>query len=437
MTPLLAVRRSGPFGAAVVLGLALLVTLVGDRHAAAAVPGLAVASNGATARFPDGITFSLAASAETEVERVELLYAPAGHETLNLVTPDFVAGREVDVSHELDLRVRYLPPGVDIVYRWRLTDVAGDVIETAEQTIRWEDSRFTWTSMGTSQVTVFSYGGDEDFSRTILQSAQRTVDRVTSDLAVGLTTPIRIWVYSSKEDFAGALAPNSHPWIVGTAYPEYDLILAVLPTGNEAEVGRVIPHEVTHQVIHQATHNPFNEPPTWLDEGIAYRYQEGGTEPFLALISPAVDDGRLYSVRALNSLFPYEKADADLAYGESLSIVNFIVEEFGEEGLRDLIYVFEEGVSYDEAVQRALGISIDELDRRWKESLGYAGDRMAPGGSIASDDESPAGSLGGAEALASGAVVMAASALLAIAAGAVVVRRARRGGDGLEVGAQW
>ena len=435
MTPLLALRRLRT-AVIVVLGLTVLASVVETRQAAAAAPALAVSTNEATASFPDGITFSLAATAATEVERVELLYATAGQETLNLVTPDFAAGREVDVSHALDLRVRYLPPGLDIVYHWRLTDVAGEVIETEPRSIRWEDSRFDWTSMGSSQVTIHSYHGDEEFSRTMLQSAQRTVDRLTSDLGVSMQDPIRVWVYSSKEDFAGALAPNSHPWIVGTAYPEFNMILAVLPTGNEAEVRRVIPHEVTHQVVHQVTHNPFNEPPTWLDEGMAYRYQEGGTESFLALVPPAVEDGRLYSVRALNSQFPYEKADTDLAYGESLAIVNFIVDEFGEEGLRELVFVFEEGVSYDEAVQRALGVSIDELDRRWKVSLGYGGDRMAPGGASTTGDN-PASAVGGAGALASGAVVMAASALVAVVSGAVVVRRARRSDQGLEAGAQW
>lgn len=402
---------------AVVISAAGIVLSGGTAQGAAS---LVVASNQATRSFPGAITFSLSANAGTQVERVELLYTTPGEETLNLVTPPFTGGSAIEISYDLDLRVRYLPPGLDVIYHWRVVDTAGNVTKTEPRTVTWQDDRFDWTSMGTSQVTVYSYHGDEAFSRSVLDSAQRTIDRLTSDLAVTLESPIRIWSYSSKADFEGALAPNSHPWIVGTAYPMYHLILAVLPPGNGSEVGRVVPHEVAHQVIHQAAENPFNDPPTWLDEGIAYRYQERGTEPFLALIPGAVEDGRLYSVRALNSDFPYEKADADLAYGESLSIVNFIVEEFGQEALTALIDVFTEGVSYDEAVQRALGVSIEELDRRWKESLGYQGDKMAPGGAPAGTVEDGPGSV------ASGALPMAGAALLAIVSGAVIVQRSRR-----------
>jgi hypothetical protein len=104
--------------------------------------------------------------------------------------------------------------------------------------------------------------------------------------------------------------------------------------------------------------------------------------------------------------------------------------EFGTDKLADLIAVYREGISREDALQRALGVSTDELDARWKASLGYAGDQ-APSGGLArrtpSEPTAPWSWPSLAPLLASGLPVMALAAVLAIAAGVTVVVRTRRG----------
>ena len=70
------------------------------------------------------------------------------------------------------------------------------------------------------------------------------------------------------------------------------------PEGGTREVGRVIPHEVSHQLLYQATKNPFNSPPTWLDEGLAVSNQESGNEDSPALLKDATEKGHLFSIRS-------------------------------------------------------------------------------------------------------------------------------------------
>jgi hypothetical protein len=218
---------------------------------------------------------------------------------------------------------------------------------------------------------------------------------------------------------------NSESWIAGTAYPEFHVILAVLPEGDKYEVGRIVPHEISHQVLHQATKNPFNAPPVWLDEGLAVLNQEGGDEDYPALVQLAADEGRLFSIRALNSTPPLEPADATLYYAESLSVVQFVIDHFGAEKMAALIDAYKQGVSHDQAATMALGVDLDELDRMWKESLGYQGDRGQAGGitPISGDNE------GSASLIASGALVMGFLALFAVLVGIVTIRRSARAGD--------
>jgi hypothetical protein len=392
---------------------------------AVTVDAASIQVEGATAEasFPDGITFNLSATSKVPIVKAELLYTQAEIETLHLDQAAIDPSTSIQVSMPVDFRANYVPPGIDIFYRWRLTDESGGVLETEPQSVTWTDSRFDWQEISTDQVTVFFYNGDEEFSRTILESAQSTIDRLQTDFTVERSRNIRIWVYDSKSDFQGSQAPNSQEWIAGTAYPELQVILAVLPSGNSSEVGRIVPHEISHQVLYQATRNPFNVPPTWFDEGMAVSAQASGNEDFPALVERAAEDGRLFSVRSLTSEFPYDPADATLAYAESYSIVQFIINRWGNEGIAAVLDAYKLGVSHDEAFMTALGVDMTELDRLWKESLNYNGDSGIAGG---------IGSPGGGQSDTSSLIVDATSVILVVVAlisGVAMVRRFRRERD--------
>lgn len=375
--------------------------------------------NDATPSFPESVTFSLKGDAPFEVDRIELLYSIADNPTLHLATPPFEPGSTIEITHDLDLRIRFLPVGVDVTYRWRLIGVEETVLETEPRTFMWKDDRFEWESVTNDQVTVYSYNGNEAFSQLILDSAQGAIGRLGTDFGVDEVPPIRIWAYQSIDDFRGTQMSNSESWIAGTAYPEYHVILAVLPEGDEYEVGRIVPHEISHQVLYQATKNPFNSPPIWLDEGLAVLSQDVGDEDFPSLVQNAADQGRLFSVRALVASPPLEPADATLYYAESRSVVQFIIDQFGADKIAALIDAYRQGVSHDQAAMQALGVNLDELDQLWKESLGYQGDRGQAGG-ITPD---PRDNDGGAWYLASGAVVMGLAAIAAVVVGVVSIRR--------------
>lgn len=404
--------------------LIVMMTLVALAPAGG-VEAASIQIDGASAEasFPDGITFNLTATSDVPIVKAELLYTKAELETLHLDQASLEPSTSIELSLPVDFRANYVPPGIDITYRWRLTDEDGGVFETEPQSMNWMDLRFAWQEISTDQVTVYYYNGDEAFSRTILESAQSTIDRLQTDFTVERSRGIRIWVYDSKSDFQGSQAPNSQDWIAGTAYPELQVVLAVLPAGNSNEVGRVVPHEISHQVLYQATQNPFNVPPTWFDEGLAVSAQASGNEDFAALVERAVEDGRLFSVRSLTSEFPYDPADATLAYAESYSIIQFIIDRWGNDGIAAVLDAYKMGVSHDDAFLTALGVDMTELDRLWKESLGYEGDGGIAGGVGAPSDRQ----LG-----TTNLIVEATSVILVVVAlisGVVMIRRYRRERD--------
>ncbi len=357
----------------------LLIALAGFATPSARAQSLAVSDVSAVSSFPAGVTFSVTAESDVPIVKAELLYTRAEQETLNLVTAPLEPALQIDIDLPVDFQINYVPPGIEITYRWRVTDENEKVIETERQSITWEDTRFEWQVLTSEEVSVYFYNENDAFSQSILDSAQSTIDRLQSNFSVDQVRPIRIWVYDSKSDFSGSQAPNSQEWIAGTAYPELQVILAVLPEGNEREVGRVVPHEISHQVLFQASRNPFNAPPTWFDEGLAVSAQDNGNENFQAMVEAAAEDGRLFSVRSLTSEFPYDPADASLAYAESFSVLQFMIERWGNEGVAAVIAAYAGGLSHDDALMQGIGVDVDGLDQLWKESLNYGGDQGVAG----------------------------------------------------------
>jgi hypothetical protein len=402
-----------------------------ENAAPPAIPGLAIARDEATAQFPDGITFSLEAETTDPIANVELLYNVPGLETYSVELPTFEVGvTALAIEQAVDLRSGDLPPGVDIQYRWRITEENGDIIETPEQTVPWLDDRYDWTPLSGEHVTVYTYDGNAAFQQEILDSAERTVESLSEAYGVTPDEPIRVWSYSNKDDLYGALAPNSEPWIAGAAYPGLHLIMAILPSGDSDELARVVPHEISHQVLHQATRNAFSSPPQWLDEGLATFWQESGRDRFYAHGLRLAAEGTIPPLRTLNGNFPYDPEGAMDAYALSLTAVIYILDTWGDEGMAKLIATFPEGITYEDAIQQGLGISFDELDRQWREDLIADADRLLGSGTTRFGDSGPVDgsplSLVGDLLVAADSLIFGAVILIAVVAGLISFFRTRR-----------
>jgi len=104
-------------------------------------------------------------------------------------------------------------------------------------------------------------------------------------------------------------------------------------------------------------------------------YAEGDlTSEFASALSSAVKRGQLDSVQSLSSSFPAQTAAATLAYAESYSIVDYLLDhKGGRENMLDLLGAIRAGSGYEEALQAVYGLSIDQLDSQWRQHLAAGG----------------------------------------------------------------
>ena len=183
-----------------------------------------------------------------------------------------------------------------------------------------------------------------------------------------ISKPIRIYIYASAGDLQGAMI-FPREWTGGVAFTEFGTI-AIGISPNQLDWGKkALVHELTHLVVHQATFSPYGELPTWLDEGLAM-YNEGELDPyFRAYLGKAISEGKLISVRSLCSPFSAEPEKAYLSYAQSYSLVEYLLRNYGENKMLNLLTLFKEGDTYDGALTQVYGFDIDGLDSHWRETL--------------------------------------------------------------------
>jgi len=259
-----------------------------------------------------------------------------------------------------------LPPGSSVDYWWVVENANGDKIETAPVQVQFDDNRYSWRSLTEGKVTIYWYKGNDSFAREIMLSAQQALARLADDTGAELEKPVKLYIYANAQDLQGAMI-YPQEWTGGVAFTRYGIIAIGIAPDNLHWGKRAVAHELTHLVIHQMTLNPYSDLPNWLDEGLAM-HNEGALGPqFTTYLNKAIAEKSLISVRSLSSPFSTDPEKAYLSYAQSYSLVDFLISNYGQTQMLELLLTFRQGSSYDGALEKVYGFDMDGLDTLWQD----------------------------------------------------------------------
>ncbi len=334
--------------------------------------GLTVLDSSAQAEFPASLSFNLSAESNVDITDIRLHYAVdrvSFARVTSEVYIEFVPGSAVDASWTWDMRkMGGLPPGSSVGYWWTVEDASGSRVETAPVRLRFDDNRYSWHSLVEGGVTIYWYEGDESFAGEIMLAAQQALVRLADDTGAELESPVRLYIYDSAWDLQGAMI-YPQEWTGGVAFTRYNTIAIGIAQGDFQWGKRAVAHELTHLVIYQMTLNPYAGLPTWLDEGLAM-HTEGALDPqFVGYLKGAIAENGLISVRSLASPFSAYAGKAVLAYAQSQSLVEFLISNYGQSKMLELLDTFREGSGYDAALEKVYGFDMDGLDALWRDYI--------------------------------------------------------------------
>jgi hypothetical protein len=356
---------------AIAIGLLLVLLIPGIVQADSE---LSVLTSSAEMDFPSRLIFSVSARSDVNINDIRLHYRVDRMEHALITSEvyiEFIPSTRVSEEWVWDMRkTGGLPPGSGVDYWWTVTDADGDRVETNIARVQIEDKRYDWQSITEGMVTLYWYQGDDSFSGELMAAAQGALARLAEDTGAEPEKPVGIYIYANSQDLRGSMI-FPQEWTGGVAFTRYGIIAIGISTNQSALAWgkRAIAHELTHLVIHQMTFNPYNDLPTWLDEGLAMT-SEGELEArFVNALDSARAENSLISVRSLASPFSAYADESILAYAQSYKLVAFLIDEYGREKMFELLNTFRHGSGYDEALERVYGFDMDGLNTRWRISL--------------------------------------------------------------------
>ena len=366
----------------VLLGIAAFViaavvsVIAGVGSAEAQQSEIQILDHRVETNFPTDVKFFVEVTGPDDIEEVRVVMKTIGQTTRSAYRQvEFEPG--VTVSGEAELLTsgnNYVPPGTRMAYSFEIRDAAGRVLQTEEQVFVYLDTRFEWFTVSEGIVTVY-YNDPLVKSRAehVLETALKSM-RITGPLlGVNPELPLHIVTYHNYREMFGALpfrsqATSSQLITAGMAFDQERVLMVHSGSGS---VTSTTAHEFVHLLVGDVLGRAYPQVPAWLNEGLAeYGSYHGDNRELLnGTVEEAIDRDKL---RPLWHLGSYSGTPEEIlyAYGHGDSVVTFMVEEYGEEKMAELMKALKRTLDIDSALMAVYGLDQHGIDSAWREEIG-------------------------------------------------------------------
>lgn len=363
-----------------------LLFLVALLFAAVALPAYAdsaitVSSQDVSLDFPKTLTFTLDASSSAEIQNITLV--AHFRDVTRRVKAKFTPGNSVQAKIEWNLDTQssgsdggYLPPGVDFNYTWLIEDAAGGKLETPSKTFTITDTRIKWDVVEDDSISIHWYGANHAWGQQVYDAAVAMLPQLREELGAEPKTKVNVWLYSDRDDFRTSM-PDMNDWTGGRSFGEYSSILLLVSEYEQLQAIQGVRHELTHQVIYDSLGSGLARTafPHWMNEGLATYHEFDGKGLASYLGDPlqrAIKGNSLTRLKTLDGNFSPNSNEALLSYALSYSVIEMMLQQYGQEKMRDAFALFKTGTHAEEVFQTVYGVNTDGLDNQYRKSVGLA-----------------------------------------------------------------
>jgi len=234
---------------------------------------------------------------------------------------------------------------------------------------------FQWQIIQTEHFDVYFYPVEREAALDVARIAERSYARLSRILHHNFIERKPILLYASYSEFQETNALGGESPSEGVeGVTEFFKHRMVIPfTGSYDQMEHVIEHEMTHQFqydVYSGGHPGAGiqtmvtvNPPGWFMEGMAEYLSLGPMDPATTMaLRDAALQGHLPTIEDMTddpNIFPY-------FYGHALWA--YIGQRWGDEVVGEILQA-SRGAGIEGAFKRALGISIDELSKDWRDAV--------------------------------------------------------------------
>lgn len=341
-------------------------------HAQSA-PDITVVSSSVESQFPEGMTFKLDVESSLRIDDVRVTFEIGDRGTtqysyleLDQTTRPLVNG---ELFHRTNSRDRYIPPGTSIKYWFEITADTGESLITEPEYFRFDDARFEWEEVTLGAVTILYHGPVRTRAERLAEAAVESLEIMGPVTGADTETPIVMTLYNNNAEMieavvARSLASSRELITEGQAFDSESVVLVL---AGRSDIGTAT-HEMTHILVARAA-NSSGAVPLWLNEGLAEYGNLDQTVSYERFLEWAEGTDRLIPLKGLRS-FPGDPNLTLVAYGQGRSAVKYMIDEWGNAKMAELLATLGTGIGIDASLQAVYGFGIDEFENLWRAHIG-------------------------------------------------------------------
>ncbi len=330
--------------------------------------GITLISSSTKVDFPSSLAFNVKAESQNPITLIRLRYAvqqTTYMPTFAEVWPEFKSDKSISTSWSWDMRTGDLPPGAKIDYWWVIEDSSGAILTTPQQTVSFDDTNHKWMDVSQDNIYLHWYQGNNDFANSLLNAAITAKNIQEHDTGASINSPVNLYIYASQGDLLSSMI-SAQEWTGGRARPEFNTILLFIAPSDLDWGKKAVAHEMGHLVTHQITSSPYGSAlPPWLDEGLAMHAEGTQSDSDASLLKDAIAAGNISTLKSLSSPFSANPQEAYLDYAQSQSVVEFLLNQYGNDKMNQLLVTLNDGYSMDDTLIKVYGFDLDGLDSAW------------------------------------------------------------------------
>ena len=355
--------------------LLLLLAVVAPIQTAFAAPRADVQDDQVTFDFPNTATFSATIKSDSNIISITLEYGNEQQtcgEVIAKAFPQFDPSTTVQAEWTWDMRQSgSLPPGSKIWWRWHYKDESGAEFVSEEKSAIWLDDVHNWQTISSDDLRVHWYENDEAFAQTMLDAGTEGLRRNKDQAGLTIDVPVDIYVYPNYDDMRDAILYEPS-WTGGMAFSDHNIVIMGVSASDSTWDKNTVIHELTHVLVGHFTFSCIGTVPTWLNEGLAM-FSEGDLDSHMQnQLDEAIKNDTLLTVRSLNGGFSELPDKANLSYSQSHSIVNFLIDTYGQDKMTEMLTALRDAKPIDDALVEVYGFDTDGLEDEWRQAIGAA-----------------------------------------------------------------
>jgi hypothetical protein len=327
----------------------------------------------ASVQFGEGITFTARLASPLQIQNAAIFI----HDSSQGITYSQPVTFDTNGVSEfrLDTRQNALRPFTTLLWRYELTLADGSKLQSATDSVRYDDDRFAWQTLESDSLRVHWYNADDLFGLAALNAAQAGIQNIRGFFPPDLAQPVDIFLYASDSDLRGAVS-GGEAWAAGHADSAAGVVTVTVEAGADRNIQleQRIPHELMHVLLQRQIGAGYRNIPAWLREGMSTLAEVYPNPDYDRILADAAARGTLIPMRDLCASFSPQVDSAFLAYAQSRSFTTYLRGQFGADGLLTLARTYADGVDCERGPERAFGVSLAKLERDWQVNvLGQSG----------------------------------------------------------------